>query len=101
LPDQVPAELRAERLDALLSLQARIHREQAAALVGTTQAVLVEGVVEGPLLVGRTRHQAPEVDGQVILDSGDVDAGEIVEVRITGHGDVDLIGEVGEGYSGR
>ncbi len=100
LPDQVPTELRTERLDALLSLQARIHREQAAALVGTTQTVLVEGMVEGPLLVGRTRHQAPEVDGQVILDSGDVDPGEIVEVRITGHGDVDLIGEVGGGLFG-
>ena len=101
LPDQVPPEVRSERLEALLALQDRIHEEQARTLVGSTQPVLVEGVVEGPLLVGRTRHQAPEVDGQVILDAVEVDAGAIIPVRITGHDGVDLIGVVEGDYSGR
>ncbi len=65
------------------------------ALVGTVQEVLVEG--EGELdgravRVGRSRRDAPEVDGVVFVD-GPGAVGEIVDVRVTAALDYDLVGE--------
>lgn len=106
MPDQVPVEVRTERLEALLALQSTILGENARASVGQVRPVLVEGLTEGPLLVGRTRRQAPEVDGQVIVDGAEAEPGTIVPVRITGVDGADRVGEVvleGEpgDYSGR
>jgi len=91
---QVPAELAEARRDELLALQADIHREHNEALIGSRQKVLVEGLVDGPLVVGRTAGQAPEVDGVVILDDSDVQSSEMVEVEVTGCDDYDLVGTV-------
>jgi ribosomal protein S12 methylthiotransferase len=82
------------RRNALMELQQGIHLEHNEALVGTRQTVLVDGYDEGPLLVGRTAAQAPEVDGQVILDGGTADAGELVEVEVVGVSGYDLVGVI-------
>ena len=92
MTEQVPPEQRQARLDALMELQRRIHLEYNAALVGTRQPVLVEGLVDGPLLIGRTEAQAPEVDGHVILDGGEQRAGDVIEVEISGYEEYDLVG---------
>jgi ribosomal protein S12 methylthiotransferase len=65
------------------------------ALVGSVQQVLIEG--EGDLdgravRVGRSRRDAPEVDGIVFVD-GPGALGEIVDVRVTAALDYDLVGE--------
>lgn len=106
MPDQVSREERTERLEALLALQSTILEENARASVGQVRPVLVEGLVEGPLLVGRTRRQAPEVDGKVIVDGAEVQPGAILPVRITGVDGADRVGEVVKeaepaDYSGR
>jgi ribosomal protein S12 methylthiotransferase len=58
--------------------------------------VLVEGVHPETdlLLAGRTSGQAPEVDGGVLITSGEAAAGQILPVRITGSHDYDLEGEI-------
>jgi len=89
---QVPAEVARARRDDLLQLQSSIHERHNRDLVGTKQRVLVDGMVDGPLLVGRTSAQAPEVDGVVILDGGELEIGEMVEVEMTGWDGYDLIG---------
>jgi len=94
LGGQVPAAEREARRDALMELQQGIHLEHNQSLVGTAQTVLVEGFDEGPLLVGRTAAQAPEVDGQVILDGSEADAGEFVDVDVVGVSGYDLVGEI-------
>ncbi len=94
LEDQLPPELAQERRAALMELQQQIHLDHNEALVGRREAVLVEGYDDGPLLVGRTAAQAPEVDGQVILDGGTADAGELVEVEVVGVSGYDLVGVI-------
>jgi len=60
--DDVPPEVKAERLTALIELQRRITAELNQALVGTTQEVLVEKVGKLPgQLFGRTRTNKPVV----------------------------------------
>ena len=54
--------------------------------------VLVEGQDKG-ISIGRSYRDAPEIDGMVIVE-GDVPAGEIVPVRITGAMAYDLTGVV-------
>ena len=94
LDGQLPRETAQARRDALMELQQEIHLEHNEGLVGRREAVLVEGYDEGPLLVGRTAAQAPEVDGQVILDGGTADAGELVEVEVVGVSGYDLVGVI-------
>jgi ribosomal protein S12 methylthiotransferase len=82
-----------------MAIQAEISRNRLQRLVGNVEPVLVEGVsAESELLLeGRTRYQAPEIDGCVYLTSGQVNPGDIVSVRITEAHTYDLVGEVIEG----
>ena len=89
---QVPQDVAHARREELLALQSTIHREHNQGLVGTRCKVLVEGLADGLLRVGRTSAQAPEVDGVVILDGGGAEAGEMVEVEVTGCDGYDLVG---------
>jgi len=91
LPHQVPRKTARERLGRLLALQERIMEEDNRALVGERVEVLVEGLTGEGLLRGRTRLQAPEVDGEVFLHETDAAPGEILTCEIVGTDGVDLI----------
>jgi ribosomal protein S12 methylthiotransferase len=64
--------------------------------IGRVEPVLVEGLSSETdlLLEGRTRYQAPEVDGCVYINAGVANPGDIVPVRITESQVYDLIGEI-------
>jgi len=96
LPDHCSEEEKGARRDRLMELQARISLNVNRHLVGSIQPVLVEGLsCESDLLLeGRTRFQAPEIDGVVYITSGTCEAGDIVDVRITEAHHYDLIGEI-------
>ncbi|HLF90947.1 MAG TPA: 30S ribosomal protein S12 methylthiotransferase RimO [Anaerolineales bacterium] len=98
LGDPIPAEVKQERWERLMELQQGISLEKNQAFVGKMLEVLVEGQgeVEGsgePISIGRSYRDAPEIDGVVLIE-GDVPAGEIVPVRITGAMTYDLVGTV-------
>ncbi|HEX4823378.1 MAG TPA: 30S ribosomal protein S12 methylthiotransferase RimO [Candidatus Polarisedimenticolaceae bacterium] len=87
LADDVPAEVKEERRARLMALQQSIAFEVLARRIGATAEVLVEGAHPDTddLLVGRLATQAPDVDGQVIINDGfvvDADAGDI---RLAAH----------------
>ena len=92
LPNPVPEEIKAERYDRLMALQQGISLEINQDQVGRSLDVLIEGQGDG-LSVGRSYRDAPEIDG-VVLISGDVPVGKVVQTRITGAMEYDLIGEV-------
>jgi ribosomal protein S12 methylthiotransferase len=94
-PDHVPEEVKAARRDALMELQQGISLARNQALVGQTLRVLVEGQGDG-LTIARSYRDAPEIDGYVIID-GDVPAGEMVDVRVTGAMNYDLTATVDRG----
>ncbi len=62
-------------------------------MIGRTLDVLVEGSGEG-LSVGRSYHDAPEVDGLVLVKE-ELPLGEMLPVLITGAMEYDLIGARG------
>jgi len=96
LADDVRAEVKDERKSRLLARQQPIAYARNAARVGTRVEVLVEGVHPETehLLVGRTRGQAREVDGQVLLNDGFAEAGRLVTAEITDTAGYDLVGAI-------
>ncbi len=92
-PDLVSHEIAVERKDELMRVQQEICREKNKARVGEVLPVLVEGTdsEEEYLVTGRLTTQAPEIDGQVIIEASEVESGQIVPMRITGSTDYDLI----------
>lgn len=114
--DQVPEEVRRERVARLQDLQTSISLEYNQDRIGEVVDVLVDSVnpvdsagsadladpvalVEEAGAVGRTAGQAPEVDGQCSLESDmALRSGQFVRARIIDAQDVDLSAEVEELY---
>ncbi len=99
LENQCSDEEKEARKSHLLSLQREISLEKNKGLVGSIQDVLVEGPSKETdlLLEGRTRFQAPEIDGCVYINAGQCNPGDIVQVKITEAHPYDLVGEIVEG----
>ena len=95
-PDQVQQKIKENRRRRLMAVQRRISASINKAKVGQSMPVLVEGVSPETelLLVGRTKGQAPEIDGVVYINKGVASAGEIRQVKITESHDYDLVGEI-------
>lgn len=93
LTHDVPHELALERKDELMAMQRDICLKKNADRVGKTIPILIEGIDKDEefLVTGRTPTQAPDIDGQVLIESSDVQVGEIVPMLITGSTDYDLI----------
>jgi ribosomal protein S12 methylthiotransferase len=92
LGDPIPAEVKQERLDRLMTLQQGISLEKNQAFVDRTLATLIEGTGDG-ISLGRSYRDAPEIDGMVIIE-GRLPVGEIIPVRISGAMPYDLSGVV-------
>jgi ribosomal protein S12 methylthiotransferase len=96
LNPKVPQEVIDERFQQVYELQKEIVRELNQSYLGKTISVLVEGPhPETPLLLqGRHQGQAPDIDGNVLINDGSAEAGDIVQVKITEVLDYDLVGEI-------
>ncbi len=93
LPDHVPEELKQERWDRFMALSARISADKLQAKIGRTLDVIIDEVDDDGGATGRSKADAPEIDGQVHLrDAGGLAAGDIVSVAIEDADDYDLFG---------
>ncbi|HYR96097.1 MAG TPA: radical SAM protein, partial [Candidatus Binatus sp.] len=92
LPGQLSTDVKRERRARVMAVQARVAARRAATQVGRVVEVLVEGS-HGRRSTGRTRTQAPEIDGIITLD-GPATAGVLVAARVTSAETYDLRGDV-------
>ncbi len=92
-------EEKASRYQWVMETQAEISERLQQRFVGRVEPVLIEGFSQESdlLLEGRSRYQAPEIDGCVYITSGQVHPGDIVPVQITEAHTYDLVGEVVQG----
>jgi ribosomal protein S12 methylthiotransferase len=95
-PGRVPARVKESRRRRLMSLQKRICSRRNRARVGERLQVLVEGTHPDSdlLLRGRLSTQAPEIDGQVIVNDGSAEPGQFVRCEITEAHPYDLVGRI-------
>ncbi len=90
----MPDEIKQERYDALMARQQKISARRLKRKVGTRQQVIVDEV--GPTVArGRSKADAPEIDGAVYLSSRrPLKVGEIVTAKIERADEYDLHGSV-------
>ena len=96
LGDPVPEDIKVERLETLMQVQAGISLTRNQKFIGQTLDVLVEGVdEENRIAIGRSYRDAPEIDGLVVVE-GLAPVGEIVKVSINSAMTHDLVGKTVE-----
>jgi ribosomal protein S12 methylthiotransferase len=94
LTDNVPEDTKRDRLNQLMSLQSQISSDLNTQHIGKTFKVLVDDVSDDPDYdyMGRTRMDAPEIDGAVFI-TGPATIGDFIDIKITDAMPYDLIGE--------
>ena len=92
--DEVPAEVKQERLDRLMVLQEEIAFEKAEELVGTTQKVIIDRASEG-YYIGRSQYDSPDVDPEVlVVTDEELTIGDFYDVEIVEADGFDTIGRL-------
>ncbi len=92
--DDVPEEVKQERLNTVMELQEQISLELNQEKIGKVFKVLIDRV-EGGQFIGRTEFDSPEVDNEVLINAKDhfLRVGDFANVKITDATEFDLTGE--------
>jgi ribosomal protein S12 methylthiotransferase len=92
LPDPVDPDIQQDRLEQFLTLQSQISANKLQQKIGTRETILIDTVTEEGA-IGRTRGDAPEIDGEVHLPGvAHLSPGDFVEVQIVAADEYDLEG---------
>jgi ribosomal protein S12 methylthiotransferase len=94
MEDKLSAEEKQNRANALMELQESISAEINEAKIGQTLPVLIDKLESG-YYVGRTEHDSPEVDNEVLIDAGEhyLRVGDFIQAKITDATEFDLYAE--------
>ena len=85
MPDQVPDEIKQDRYDELMAIQAGISEESHRAMEDRELEVLVEGYEEEEenLVIARSYREAPDIDGSIFVENAQgLKPGDFIRVRI-------------------
>ena len=93
LPGAVPEDLKDERWHRFMAAQTAISARRLEMKVGRDIDVLIDAVDDEGGATGRSKYDAPEIDGEVHLrDAGGIAVGDIVRVRVEESDEADLFG---------
>lgn len=95
LTDDVPEEVKQQRVERLMRLQSELSRENNLRRVGRTERVIIDSR-QGDFYVARSQYDSPEVDQEILIpaDGKRLFRGRFYEVKITDATEYDLYGEV-------
>jgi ribosomal protein S12 methylthiotransferase len=95
MDDDVPAEVKQARANAVMEAQEQISFDINQDKVGKTFKVLIDRK-EGGQFIGRTEYDSPEVDNEVLIDATEnyLRIGDFVQVKIESATEFDLIGKI-------
>lgn len=92
---QVPKKVKHKRFQELMALQQQISFEINQTYIGKILPCIVEGFTDEGVVIMRSQHDAPEIDGLVYAKSGrNVVPGDIENVLIDGADEYDLFGKI-------
>ena len=95
MSEQVPAKIKKQRRNKLMKLQQKISKEINESYIGKTIPCIVEGYTDDGVVLMRSQHDAPEIDGMVYASSTEqVVPGDIENVLIERVDEYDLFGTV-------
>ena len=95
-PQQIPVRIKKERLKELMLTQQSISKEINSSYVGKEVEVLVDEIQSGipKIAIGRTKGDAPEIDGKVVIRGDEIQVGKLIKVKVTEASEYDLVGEI-------
>lgn len=94
LGDPISEEVKVERNNKLMEIQKEVSLQKNAFLVGKSINVIVDSL-DGNYYVARSERDAPEVDGEVLIDiSNELEIGNIYTVEIIDYNDYDLFAKL-------
>jgi len=94
MTDDVPDDVKQQRVDELMEVQQNISYDLNQQKIGKTFNVLIDRK-EGGSYIGRTEHDSPEVDNEVIIPADDyIRIGDFVNVKVEEATEFDLHGKV-------
>jgi len=95
MEDTIPQEVKEERQAEIMAIQEGISAELNEKKIGNTYKVLFDRK-EGGYFIGRTEHDSPEVDNEVMVSAKDqyVRVGDFAKVKINDAAEFDLFGEI-------
>lgn len=101
MPDQIDEEIKKDRQAELMELQQEISLDKGNDKIGQRLLVMIEGkVADENAYVGRTYADAPNVDGYIFVNTGELlMSGDFARVVVTGALEYDLIGELEDEYT--
>jgi len=89
---QVDESEKLRRVDEIMSLQREIAFDRNSSLIGTTQHVMIDAVLDDGRAVGRTYGDCPEIDQEVYVTGETLTVGQIRPVRVDAVEGYDLLG---------
>ena len=95
-PQQIPMRIKKERLKELMLTQQSISKEINSSYIGKEVKVLVDEIQSGEpkIAIGRTKGDAPEIDGKVVIRGDKIQVGKFIKVKVTEASEYDLVGEI-------
>jgi ribosomal protein S12 methylthiotransferase len=91
---QIPEDIKQQRLERFMTLQAEISASKLTKKIGQTMQVMVDEV-DDEGIIARSSADAPEIDGVVFIPSDEqIKAGTLIEVKITDSNEHDLFADI-------
>lgn len=91
--DDVPEEVKEERVDRIMELQRTISEDINQQKIGKTFNVIIDRK-EGDFWIGRTEFDSPEVDNEVLIPASEaMKIGSFYQVKVTAANEYDLFAE--------
>lgn len=97
LPDQIPEEVKLDRVDRFMRLQQEISQAKLAQKIGKELDVIIDEVEDYDRIIGRTKGDAPEIDGVIYLHTTKEHTpkvGDILKAKVTANDEYDLEGDI-------
>ena len=97
LPNRVPAEVAQQRHDTIMAIQQQIAFEWNESRIGTVEDVIIDSPLpeQDGVWIGRTRGEAPDIDGIVYVSGADpeqgIGVGSMVKCEVVAADGYDLI----------
>ncbi|MBA7491493.1 Ribosomal protein S12 methylthiotransferase RimO [subsurface metagenome] len=92
---QIPMRIKKGRLKELMLTQQSISKEINNYYVGKVIEVLIDEIKSDmpKIIIGRTKGDAPEIDGKIVIRGDKIQVGKFIKVKVTEASEYDLVGE--------
>ncbi len=94
LPNQIPEQAKENRVNEIMSAQQEITFNWLDSRIEKKEEILLDNYLEKDILIGRSRCEAPDIDGIIVVKGNNLHPGELVLAQIERREDYDLVASI-------